>query len=70
MHPALVTVLDRIAAREGCDRTDLPPLYRAVDPEALAAVLASNPAVTVRFDYAGYRVEIDPDCVTVVDREP
>ncbi|RZH68883.1 HalOD1 output domain-containing protein [Natrinema altunense] len=61
MHPALATVLDRIAARKGCAPAALPPLYEAVDPEALAAVLESNPDVTVRFEYAGYRVVVGPE---------
>lgn len=67
MHPALTTVLDRIAAREDRDPTGLPPLHETVDPEALTAVLESNPEVTVRFAYAGYRVVVDPDEVTVID---
>ncbi|AFO55738.1 MULTISPECIES: HalOD1 output domain-containing protein [Natrinema] len=69
MHPALATALDRIAARKGCAPTALPPLYEAVDPEALAAVLESNPDVTVRFEYAGYRVVLGPgpDEVGVID---
>ncbi|SER81524.1 HalOD1 output domain-containing protein [Natrinema salaciae] len=69
MHPALVTALARIAAREGCAPTALPPLYEAVDPEALAAVLESNGDVTVRFAYGDYRVVIGPGPheVTVID---
>ncbi|MDF9744071.1 HalOD1 output domain-containing protein [Natrinema salsiterrestre] len=69
MHPALATALRRIAAREGCDRSALPPLYEAVDPEALTAVLESNASVVVRFVYGDYRVELgpDPDDVTVID---
>lgn len=69
MHPALVVTLDRIAAHEGCDPATLPPLYRAVDPEALTAVLESPAVVTVRFEYAGYEVVIgpDPDEVTVLE---
>ncbi|ELY78748.1 HalOD1 output domain-containing protein [Natrinema pallidum] len=70
MHPALATALDRIAARKGCAPAALPPLYEAVDPDALTAVLESNPDVTVRFDYAGYRVVIgpEPDEIGVIDR--
>ncbi|WP_049924185.1 HalOD1 output domain-containing protein [Halopiger djelfimassiliensis] len=69
MHPALVTALERIAAREGRDPTALPPLYEAVDPDAVTAVLESNPGVTVRFAYAGYRVVIGPgpDEIGVID---
>jgi len=36
MHPTLATALERIAAREGCAVTALPPLYDTIDPEALA----------------------------------
>ncbi|WP_226007577.1 HalOD1 output domain-containing protein [Natrinema salinisoli] len=69
MHPALATALRRIAAREGCDRSALPPLYDAVDPEALTAVLESNGNVSVRFAYGDYRIELgpDPDEVTVIN---
>ncbi|WP_049921377.1 HalOD1 output domain-containing protein [Halopiger djelfimassiliensis] len=68
MHSALATALTRIAAGEGCDRTALPPLYEAVDPEALAAVLESNADVTVRFEYGGYRVVVGSDpTVAVID---
>ncbi|SER57900.1 HalOD1 output domain-containing protein [Natrinema salaciae] len=73
MHPALATALARIAAREGCAPTALPPLSEAeaVDPEALTAILESNPTVTVRFEYAGYRIVLGPgpDAVTVIDRD-
>ena len=60
MHPALATALSRIAVREGCDRSALPPVYEAVDPEALAAVLESSTDVSVRFEYGDYRVAIGP----------
>ncbi len=69
MHPALATALACIAAREDRAVTGLPPLSEAVDPEACTAVLESNPTVTVRFEYAGYRVVLDPDAVTVIERE-
>ena len=61
MHPALATALSRIAAREGCDRSALPPLYEVVDPEALTALLESNATVTVCLEYGDYRVVIGPD---------
>ncbi|WP_049922760.1 HalOD1 output domain-containing protein [Halopiger djelfimassiliensis] len=69
MHPALVTALARIAAREDRDRTALPPLYDSIDPEALTAVLESNADVRVRFEYEGYRVVIGSDEVTVIDAD-
>jgi hypothetical protein len=51
--------------------TGLPPLSEAVDAEALTAVLESNPTVTVRFEYEGYRIVLGPgsDAVAVIDRE-
>lgn len=69
MHPALTTVLERISVHEDCDRTALPPLYEAVDPEAVASLLESSTDIVVRFDYGGYRVVIGPDPheVTVID---
>ena len=71
MHPAISTALDRIAAREGCDVTALPPLYAAVEPEALTTLLESDAALTVEFEYAGYRVVIGPDPleVAVIDED-
>ncbi|AFZ73603.1 HalOD1 output domain-containing protein [Natronobacterium gregoryi] len=65
MHPALITALERIAACEDRDPTALPPLYRAVDPEALTALLESPAAVTARFEYAGYEVVIGPGPIEV-----
>lgn len=69
MHPALTTVLDRIVAREDHDRTALPPLYEAADPEAVASLLESSTDIVVRVDYGDYRATIghDPHEVTVID---
>ncbi|EMA30022.1 HalOD1 output domain-containing protein [Halobiforma nitratireducens] len=73
MHPTLVTALDRIAAHEGYDPTALPPLYEAVDTEALIPLLESPAPVTVRFEYAGSEVVIGPASrevtVTVLDEK-
>ncbi|WP_126661727.1 HalOD1 output domain-containing protein [Haloterrigena salifodinae] len=66
MHPSIATALSRIVAREGCDRTALPPVYEAIDPEALTAVLESNGDVSVRFAYGDYRVVIGPGSDEVV----
>ncbi|MEY7849287.1 HalOD1 output domain-containing protein [Natrarchaeobius sp. A-rgal3] len=60
MHPALATVLARVAAREGCRGTALPPLYESVDTDALVSLLESEADVTVRFEYEGYRIVIGP----------
>ncbi|RQG96673.1 HalOD1 output domain-containing protein [Natrarchaeobius chitinivorans] len=71
MHPAISTVLTRVAAREDRDVTALPPLYEVVDPGALAAVLDAPADVTVRFAYAGYLIVIDtgPLEVEVIDED-
>ncbi|MDS0473703.1 HalOD1 output domain-containing protein [Natrinema sp. 1APR25-10V2] len=71
MHPALATALTCIAACEDRAVTDLPPLSQTVDPEALTAVLESNPTATVRVEYIGYRLVLGPgpDEVAVIDRE-
>ncbi|WP_120247000.1 HalOD1 output domain-containing protein [Halopiger aswanensis] len=71
MHPTLTTVLEQITVHEDCDRTALPPLYEAVDPEAVTSLLESNTDVVVRFDYVGYRVAVGPDSheMTVIDED-
>jgi hypothetical protein len=55
-----------VAARDGVDETDLPPLYDAVDPDALDALLGSvrtdgPDEVSVGFEYAGYTVVVSED---------
>ena len=59
MHPAISTALTRIAAREGCAVTALPPLYEAIDPEAASELLESDATVTLCFEYCGYRLVIE-----------
>lgn len=48
---------------------ELPPLYDAVDPDALATILESAPEATVgvQFTYAGCRVRITPEQIRAVD---
>lgn len=67
-------VLDAVVETAGTDRLDLPPLYDAIDTEALDRIIASFDAgedVTehVTFRYAGYRVTVTGDDVTVTSRE-
>lgn len=54
------SVLDRIAAEEGTNVEELPPLYDVLDPENLEALLASE-GVRVTFTYCGYRVTVSSD---------
>jgi len=49
-------VVERVAAVTGREQSDLPPLYEAVDADAMAAI--AGPEVGVRFEYAGCRVTI------------
>ncbi|MEY7850222.1 HalOD1 output domain-containing protein [Natrarchaeobius sp. A-rgal3] len=66
MHRTLATVLARVAAREGCRGTALPPLYEHVDTDALVSLLESDAEVTIRFEYEGYRVVIETGPLEVV----
>lgn len=56
-------LLHRVAAKEGVEVGELPPLYHAVDPEALATLLASGPdrdaQLHVEFTHLRYRIVID-----------
>lgn len=61
-----VAVAVAVAARERVDPVELtPPLHDVVDPDALDALFADrdarDQAVSVAFDYCGYRVEISGD---------
>jgi hypothetical protein len=51
-------ILAAVADAEGVSETDLRPLYGAVDPDALAGVLASGPRTTVVFEFEGYEVTV------------
>jgi hypothetical protein len=59
-------VVSAVAAHEGVDETTLPPLYDAVDPDALDALLGSiqtdGPGqASVAFDYAGHSIVVTED---------
>jgi len=59
-------VVSAVAAHDGVDETDLPPLYDAVDPDALDALLASvqragPDKASVTFEYAGHTVVVSDD---------
>ncbi|MCU4971408.1 hypothetical protein OB955_01460 [Halobacteria archaeon AArc-m2/3/4] len=60
-----LTVIDRVAELEGEDPVDLtPPLYDAIDPEALDSLFQSSrferaeTVETVQFTYLGYDVRV------------
>lgn len=68
-----LTVIDRIAALEETDPVELPPLYDAIDPEALDSLVDppatddSRTASTVRFAYCGYDVRVRSDGEIMVE---
>lgn len=59
-------IVDGVAALEGADPIALPPLFDAVDPDALAAIFSPSESGDRRsgyvgFTYAGHRVRVDFD---------
>lgn len=56
-------VVQRVAAVTDQEVTQLPPLYDAIEPEALDSLIKSDAtnssALEIRFTYAGQRVIID-----------
>lgn len=58
---APVRVIWRVARETEKDVTGLPPLYDAVDPEALNAVVESPVTSSVAFTYADHDVLVDAD---------
>lgn len=64
-------VVATVANRDGSDPVDLPPLYDAVDPDALDAIFRDGRPGRVTFEYAGYEVTVcGRDQVTVVCEAP
>lgn len=61
--PVSMKVVQRVAAVTDEEVTKLPPLYDAIDPEALDSliepVVTSPLSLEIRFTYAGQRVLID-----------
>lgn len=61
------TIVIAMSRASETEPNDLPPLYEAVDPDALDAVFASpgkqpgRTDVTVRFPYAGHEVSVHGD---------
>ena len=53
-------IIERVAAEEGVDPVELPPIGEVVDPDALTSLLAATGStITVRFTYCGYDVVAD-----------
>ena len=65
-NPPTAAVVESVAQRAGVDTTELPPLYDAIDPDALDAIFdhasqdsSSGPRVT--FSYGGFEVTVEHD---------
>lgn len=50
-------VVNKVATCAGVDPEELPPLYDAIDPDAIAIVFQNNSAQLI-FEYAGYMIRI------------
>lgn len=59
----ITDIVSGVATREGVDPLDLPPLYDAVDLDALEGLLATESTFdgTITFRYCGYDVTVDAD---------
>lgn len=60
-------VIQAIADATDADPATMPPLYDAVDPDALDAVLDADATVEVVFEYDGRAIEVTGDGEVVVD---
>lgn len=64
------SVIEAIAVAEGIDPVALtPPLYAAIDPEALDAIVDSADCdLSIEFSYQGYTIQVDGSGdVTIAD---
>lgn len=57
-RPPSMTVVSAVADSEGTDPTELPPLYRAIDPDVLDSLIEDR-SVAVSFEYYGYSIAFD-----------
>lgn len=69
-----VAVVNRVAAIEGIEPTDLPTLYEAVDPDALDALVESTSKADscdfqIEFPYHGYEVTVTTNGVIHIDMD-
>lgn len=71
--PASERVIETVAVREGIDPVDLePPLYEAIDTEALDAVFTAPgdgtaTSLEVAFTYCGYDLRVTRDDVEILE---
>ncbi|WP_340674443.1 HalOD1 output domain-containing protein [Natrinema zhouii] len=57
-------IISEVATRKGTDPIELPPLFEAVDPDALEAIFAPTEqggkrVGQIQFPYAGYEITVE-----------
>jgi hypothetical protein len=62
------SIIDEVLKIEGCEFHELPPLYESIDPDALTALYAHG-SPEIRFQYAGYRIEITSELTVHVTHD-
>lgn len=62
-EPISMAIVSTVAAASGTDSRDSPPLYAAVDPDALDDLVsaANGTDLRITFTYNEYRVAVDGD---------
>lgn len=64
-------IVERVAALEGVDHSELDPLFGAIDPDALDALVGttghSDAALQIEFTYHGYDVTVTGEGVVHID---
>lgn len=70
--PVVVRIVDAVAAHEGVDPAELPPLGRVMDTDALNELFDSSGADSceVRFEFAGHDVSVASDGPVRIDGQP
>lgn len=61
-------VVQTVAETTATDPLELPPLFEAVDPDALDAFVRSLERGSVTFTYAGRSVTVDSDGSVTIDQ--
>ena len=71
--PPSHAVVERVAALEGVEQTELTPLYGAIDPEALNTLVEtgsnSDSALQIGFTYHGYDVTVTGNGTVYIDED-
>lgn len=67
-HLPSEVVIHTVADARDTDPLDLPPLYNAIDPEALDTAVDTTTTGEITFDYAGFTITVtDTTEVTLVE---